>query len=114
MEYLNLYDKNRHPQSIKYDFFSVQGDDIVLNIRLQPNAKRTGIEGIWNQTHLKIALAAPAVDGKANEALFCFLSELFNKRKAEISLISGQTSRSKKIKIQTIPADFLLSQIGKL
>lgn len=70
-----------------------------LPIRVQPNAKRTSWAGIWNGTHYKIALQAPAVDGKANEALITFLSEAFKLPKRNFSIISGQTSRAKIIEV---------------
>lgn len=80
-------------------FFTVQPDRITLAVRVLPNSKRQKIEGLWNNTHLKIALQAPAVDGKANDALIAFLSKEFGIRKSDISLISGQTNRLKVIEI---------------
>lgn len=70
-----------------------------LQIRVLPNAKRTAWAGIWNGSHYKIALQAPAVDGKANDALIAFLSDFFNLPKRSFSIILGQTSRSKVIQI---------------
>ena len=70
-----------------------------LPIRVQPNAKRTSWAGVWNGTHYKVALQAPAVDGKANEALISFLSETFKLPKRNLSIISGQTNRAKIIEV---------------
>ena len=70
---------------------------IILAVRVNPNARRSGFEGLWNQSHLKVALTAPPVDGKANEALIEFLSDFFNLRKSAITLVSGQTGRIKKL-----------------
>ena len=72
---------------------------IILTVRVNPNARRSGFEGLWNQTHLKIALTAPPVDGKANEALSEFLSDFFDLRKSAITLVSGQTGRIKKLEL---------------
>lgn len=71
-----------------------------LQIRVLPNAKHEGWAGIWNETHYKVALHAPAVDGKANEALVNFLSDFFHLPKRAITLVSGQTNRCKVIEIQ--------------
>ena len=71
-----------------------------LQIHVLPNAKREGWAGMWNDTHYKIALRAPAVDGKANEALINFLSNFFHLPKRAITLISGQTNRAKIIEIE--------------
>lgn len=73
---------------------------LTLAVRVSPNARRSGVEGIWNGTHLKIALSAPPVEGKANEALIAFLSDLLSVRKSALTLISGQTGRVKKIAVQ--------------
>ena len=73
---------------------------IYLSVRVTPGAKRNAIDGVWNETHLKIALQAPAVDGKANEALIDFLSELLKVKKKNIFIVTGQTSRCKVILIE--------------
>lgn len=70
-----------------------------LQIRVQPNAKREGWAGMWNNTHYKIALTAPAVDGKANDALIAFLSKETHLPKRAFTIISGQTNRCKVIEI---------------
>ena len=55
-----------------------------LSVRVTPGAKRNSLDGLWNETHFKVALQAPAVDGKANEALIEFLSEILNVKKKNI------------------------------
>ena len=72
-------------------------NDVLLSIRVLPNAKRSGIEGIWNNSALKIALRAPAVDGQANKALIDFLSDCFHLKKRQINIVRGETSREKTI-----------------
>ena len=76
-----------------------KGNQINLSVRVSPNAKRTKTDGIWNGTHLKIALAAPPVDGKANEALVDFMTEFFAVRKSAVAVVVGQTSRQKTVAI---------------
>jgi len=78
-------------------FYQVQKNKLILSVRVSPNAHRSGIEGIWNDTHLKIALTAPPVDGKANECLIEFLSDHLSIRKSAITLQSGQTGRQKRL-----------------
>ena len=79
---------------------SVKENGIYLSVRVQPGAKRSVFDGVWNDTHVKIALRAPAVDGKANEALIDFLSEFFKIKKKQIFIVTGQTSRCKVILIE--------------
>ena len=74
-------------------------DGFVLDVRVVPNAKREEIAGVWNNTHLKIALHAPAHDDKANQALVEFLADKLHTSKQKIILLSGHKQRLKQIKI---------------
>lgn len=78
-------------------FYTRRDNQITLAVRVSPNARRSGIEGLWNGTHLKIALTAPPVDGKANATLIDFLSDFFGLRKSAIDLLSGETGRQKSV-----------------
>ena len=82
------------------DIISIKEKGVYLSIRVQPGAKWSAFDGIWNDSHLKIALQAPAVDGKANEALIDFLSEKLKIKKKNIFIVTGQTSRCKVILIE--------------
>jgi uncharacterized protein len=75
----------------------VQGG-VTLAVRAQPGAKKTTVVGIYGEgatSQLKIAVQAPPIEGRANEALIKFLAELFNISKSSVELISGELSRSK-------------------
>ncbi|MGB6973733.1 MAG: DUF167 domain-containing protein [Terracidiphilus sp.] len=70
----------------------------TLAVRAQPGAKKTAIVGVYGegaQAHLKIAVQAPPVEGRANAALVEFLAELFGVPKSAVELMSGELSRSK-------------------
>lgn len=71
---------------------------ITLTLHIQPGAKKTEFAGLHGDA-LKIRLAAPPVDGKANEALIKFLAETLKVPKSAVSLKSGQTSRRKVLEI---------------
>lgn len=71
---------------------------MTLAVRAQPGAKKTAIVGIYGEgdaAQLKIAVQAPAIEGRANEALIAFLGETFGVPKRSIQLVSGELSRSK-------------------
>jgi uncharacterized protein len=71
---------------------------VSLAVRVQPGAKKTAITGIYGEgdaAQLKIAVRAPPIEGRANEALIAFLAETFNLSKSSIQLVSGLSSRSK-------------------
>ena len=80
-------------------FWRLTEKGLSLNVRVQPNAKKSAFAGLWNDTHLKITLKAPAVDGKANEALIDFLSDFLDLKKNSIFIMTGQNSRCKIIGI---------------
>jgi hypothetical protein len=73
-------------------------DGVVLNLHIQPGAKKTEIVGRHGEA-LKIRLAAPPVDGKANACLLAFLAERLGLPRAQIELVSGETSRAKRVKV---------------
>lgn len=73
-------------------------DESILTIYLQPGAKKSCVAGM-HDGYIKIKLNAPPVDGKANDALILFLSDLLSIPKSSIELISGHKSRIKRLKI---------------
>lgn len=64
---------------------------------VSPRASKTALAGIHDGA-LKIRLAAPPVDGAANEELAGFLSRLFGVAKSSFSIVSGQSSKRKTVK----------------
>jgi hypothetical protein len=87
---------------------------IQLSVRVTPRSAKDQVEGIEAQ-HIKIRLRAAPEKGKANEAIIKILADFFDIAPSQISIISGQTSRIKKVfiltthiqdieaKIQTLP-----------
>ena len=75
---------------------------IYLSVKVVPGAKRNALDGVWNGTHVKIALQAPAVDGKANDALIDFLSKTLDVKKKNIFIVTGEKSRCKVILIEQV------------
>ncbi|MCL2178757.1 MAG: DUF167 domain-containing protein [Proteobacteria bacterium] len=71
-------------------------EGMLLSLLIQPRASRNAFAGIHNGK-LKITLTSPPVDNQANEALCQLLAQAFNLRKTHIHLLSGQTSRHKKV-----------------
>ncbi len=74
------------------------GDGWLLAIRVQPNASVTAISGEYGD-ELKVRLAAPPVDGKANAELVRFLARATGAPRAEVVVVRGQSSRSKTVRI---------------
>ena len=74
------------------------GDGVVLSLHVQPGAKRTEVMGLHGEA-LKIRLAAPPVEGKANECLVDFVADKLGVPKRQVTLVSGLSSRSKRVAV---------------
>ena len=72
---------------------------LVLTVHIQPNAKNTEIAGLYGAA-LKIKLAAPAIEGKANAALLRFLAQRLNVSLSSVILRQGDKSRRKIVVVQ--------------
>jgi uncharacterized protein (TIGR00251 family) len=76
----------------------VNGDGIVLNLHIQPRASKNEVCGVQGDA-LKIRLTSPPVDGAANKLCREFLAGLFHVPKSAVEILSGETSRHKRVKI---------------
>lgn len=72
---------------------------VTVTLHIQPGAKKTEVAGEHGEA-LKIRLAAPPIDGKANEALLRFVADRLNLPRSAVILRSGQTSRHKVLEIR--------------
>lgn len=79
-------------------WFRFERSAIILTLHVQPGAKHSEIAGLHGDA-LKIRLAAPPIEGRANEALLRFLAELFAVPLRNIELLRGAQSRHKMVKI---------------
>lgn len=74
---------------------------VRFSVRVQPRASRNEIAGEHGDA-MKIRLAAPPVDGAANEALVKFLAEIFAVARRDVNILAGESSRSKIVEIAGI------------
>jgi uncharacterized protein (TIGR00251 family) len=81
-----------------------------LHVRVQPGARRTALAG-WFGDHPKIAIAAPPVDGAANEALVAWAAGFFGTRARDVRIVGGAASRSKRLEVDGIADAELLARI---
>lgn len=80
------------------NWLRAEGGHVLLSLHIQPGAKKTEVAGLHGEA-LKIRLAAPPVDGRANDSLIEFLSKTLAIPKNRVELVSGQSSRSKRIRL---------------
>lgn len=79
-------------------WFRIHNEIITLTLHVQPGAKRTEVVGLHGES-LKVKLAAPPVEGKANEALLRYLADFFSVPLRQVELKQGGQSRHKVIVI---------------
>jgi uncharacterized protein len=73
-------------------------DELTISVRVVPRASKSEIIELVDG-HMKVRIAAPPVDGEANTELIKLLSRYFNVAKRDIELVSGMTSRMKKVRV---------------
>jgi len=84
---------------------------VTFQVKVQPRARRNAVVGQLGDA-LKVALTAPPVEGRANEACIDFFTELLQLSRSSIKIVSGQSSRNKVIRVAGISAEELRRRLG--
>jgi uncharacterized protein (TIGR00251 family) len=71
---------------------------LVLDLHVQPGAKKTEFAGMHGERR-KVRLAAPPVDGKANDALIAFIAAQYGVPKRNVTIDAGEHSRQKRVTV---------------
>jgi uncharacterized protein (TIGR00251 family) len=82
----------------------------VLDIRVIPRARRNSVDGMRAGAFL-IRLAAPPVDGAANEALLAFLADVLDVPRRNLAIVSGEKSRDKRVRIEGLAAEVATARL---
>jgi uncharacterized protein (TIGR00251 family) len=77
---------------------------LVFTVHAQPGAKRTEVAGLHGDA-LKIRVAAPALEDRANAALIAFIAERLGVARRDITLVGGAKSREKRFEIRGAMVD---------
>lgn len=85
---------------------------IFFRVRVIPRAAKSEIVGAFDGA-LKIRLAAPPVEGAANRELVKFLARICRVPKGSVAIIGGQTSRSKRMRIEDLGHAEFLKLLGR-
>jgi uncharacterized protein (TIGR00251 family) len=79
--------------------WSIEGKDLLLRVFVQPRSSRNQFCGI-HEGELKVRLTSPPVDGEANQCCREFLAKQLKVPKSSVTIISGETSRHKRLRIE--------------
>lgn len=85
--------------------------ECTLTLYCQPGARQTRLVG-WHGGLPKVQLSAPPVDGAANAALLAWLAERTGLPKRAVTLISGTTARTKRVRLNGVDAAQALAALG--
>jgi uncharacterized protein (TIGR00251 family) len=82
-----------------------------ITVKVHPRAKRTAVRGKVGDAW-KLDLAAPPVDGKANEECVRFVAELAGVPRGRARIVSGATSRMKVVEVEGVTQEVLEGKLG--
>ena len=85
-------------------YFAETSGGVILNVRAQPRSSRAGIDGLLGEA-VKVRIRCAPVDGKANRELIETLADAFDVAKSAVSFVSGETSKTKRIRIVGVTAE---------
>jgi len=84
---------------------------VTLAVKVHPRANKNAITGEVGDV-LRLALTAPPVDGKANDACIEFFAKLLNLPRSSVTIAAGQTSRNKVIRISGLTDQQVRDRLG--
>ena len=87
-------------------------DGATFQVKVQPRAKKSSIVGEVGEA-LKLALTAPPIEGRANQACVAFLAELLNVSRSSVTIAAGQSSRNKVIRVAGLAAAQVQERLSK-
>jgi uncharacterized protein (TIGR00251 family) len=97
-----------------FELAEIDSGSCALAVRAQPGAKRSGLAGLWNG-HVKVAVRAPAEDGRANDELLAVLAGALELKPKELALVAGERARLKRVRVArsaTIVRERLIRALG--
>ena len=84
---------------------------VLVHVRVIPRARRTEVSGRRGDA-IVVRLAAPPVDGAANDALIAFLAERLGIGQRQITIVRGATARDKTIAIEGLAPGEIPRRLG--
>jgi len=81
---------------------------VSFAVHVQPRASRDEVAGERDGA-LKLRLRAPAIEGRANEALIAYLAAILKRPKAAVSILSGERGRLKRVAVQGVSRNEILA-----
>jgi uncharacterized protein (TIGR00251 family) len=81
-------------------------------LRVSPGAKSTAAKGLYGDEALKLSVAAPPADGKANAAVERYLATLIGVKRSRVTIVKGASSRDKLVFVRGARAETVRESLG--
>ena len=91
--------------------YSEKDGELAFNVRVIPRSSKSEVVGELDGS-LKVKIAAPPVDGAANEEVIKLIAKLFGRPRADVEILAGHTSRTKRLRVTGGAAKRLLELAG--
>jgi hypothetical protein len=92
---------------------STTADGVTFAVRVVPRSSRSFVAGTRGDA-LLVRLTAPPVEGAANDALVALLASVFDRPKRDISIVSGGTSKDKRVAVAGLSAAEVTSRLSAI
>ena len=94
------------------DLLTVDGEGVVLAVHVQPRAGRTAVVGRHGDA-LKVRVAAPPVDDRANQATTALVAEVLDVPASQVQLVSGERSRLKRLRVDGMDLETAVERLER-
>lgn len=95
------------------DLYDVVDGAVVLRVHAQPGGGRSAVTGRYGDA-VKVKVAAPPVEGRANTALVAFLAKELGLKEADVTLVAGESSRTKRVRLGGLDPEAAAAAIDRL
>ncbi len=92
---------------------AAEGAAVLIRVKVVPNASRTKIAGLLGD-RLKVAVAAPPEQGKANDAVCQLIARTLGVPSREVTVVAGHTQPAKTVRVEGLPMEQVVSRLGQL
>jgi uncharacterized protein (TIGR00251 family) len=87
-------------------------DGVYVKLRVSPGAKSTAVKGLYGEGAIKLSVAAPPADGKANREAERYLATLIGVERSRVAVVKGASSRDKLAFVRGAKAETVREGLG--
>ena len=96
------------------DFIRPTEGGVYVNLRVSPGAKSTAVKGLYGEGAIKLSVAAPPIEGRANVEVERYLARLFGLPRSEVAVVKGASGRAKLVFVSGLGPDEIRTRLGTL